>query len=255
MSDWNTLHFFDDHTFYSEVAADLKGEGILLRKYLFSDLGERLTGSPVPDSFIDKISAFCKELDHDFQTNLSLQKILRRTRKPEEQLEGFNAKKMQEADDYLNTCTQVIEYLNNILPGIVFSECASYNPHLILGRKIFSAAVKAEPGSISADLLDTIIYGKTDIHSMFNSGIKGWLTHEELQLMWLDKANMCAADEHSQVYFHEFLSLVKTALDKNLGLISITNVNENPLSGIAAPEWGSNLVNSFPGFQYIILRG
>lgn len=254
MSDWNTLHFFDDRTFYSKVVPDLKGEGTLLRHYLFSDLGKRLTGAPVPDSFSDEITAFCREMDQDFQTHVALQRIQERKREPEEALEGFYAKKMREADEYLKDYLQVIEYLNNILLGIVFSECASYNPHMILGRRIFSGAVTAEPRSIAAELLETIVHGKTGIHSLFNTGITGWITHEELQLLWLDKANMRPADEHSEVYFREFLSLVKTALDHQLGLISITNVNEDPLSALAGPEWARDLAGPFLHCQNIIRR-
>src|SRR3954447_1872971 len=114
MSDWNTLHFFDDQAFYSKIVPDLKGAGSLLRKYLFSDLGKRLTGAPVPDSFADELTAFCKELDSDFQAHVALQNILDRKREPEEKLEGFNAKKMREADNYLKDYTQIIEYMNTI---------------------------------------------------------------------------------------------------------------------------------------------
>lgn len=254
MSDWNTLHFFDDQVFYSKIVPDLKGAGSLLRKYVFSDLGKRLTGAPVPDSFAGELTAFCRELDDDFQAHTTLQKILERKREPGEELEGFYTKKMREADEYLKGYTPMIEYLNQVLPGMVFSECASFNPHLVLGRRIFSGAVEAAPKSIAADLLGTLIDGKTGIHSMFGRGFTGWITREELQLLWLDKANMRAADENSEGYFKEFLNLVETALDHRLGLISVTNVNEDPLAALEGPEWGKKLSFAFPGFQHIICR-
>lgn len=39
MGDWNTLHFFDDKTFYGKVVPDLLAKGELLKKHFESKLG------------------------------------------------------------------------------------------------------------------------------------------------------------------------------------------------------------------------
>jgi hypothetical protein len=253
MGDWNTLHFFDDKKFYSEVVVDLKDKGILLQEHFNSKFEKYAFGNDNSKKRINDIIDFCRLLDKDFKSHKVLYEIATRKKNLTEEYSAYNSTKVQDENKFINDNAQIIEDLNRTLTLIIFSECASFNPHLILGRRIFSDCVKAKPKTISEDIIANIICSPTgSIHNGFGNGLINWITNEELQLLWLDKENLDATCEDAKNYFMEFINFMEIAIDNGLGLISGTNMNESLLKKIEAPKLTIKIELTEMGFKNIV---
>lgn len=241
MGDWNTLHHFDDRKFYSRIVPDFKKDGQLLNQYFNSDLGKYIVyGTDTNnEGRIAEILRFCQLLDKDFKTHETLFNIQTRKKGINEVYADFIKKLYQDEADFQKANGHIIEDLNHILTLIIFSECAAFNPHLILGRSIFTGCVSATPKSIAQDIISKFTDKK--LGSIFYSsrsncnGFINWVTNEELQLLWLDKENIYSADKDTDKYFADFCKFIEIALDNNLGVISGTNMNERILKLIESP--------------------
>jgi len=254
MGDWNTLHFFDDKHFYEKVAPDLSNEGFLLKKYFESDLWKHiLFDNNNSDARIKAMLDFCQDLDTDFKKHKELASILNRKKQPDEEYSRFRHHLNEDEKEFESKNSYAFGDLSDTLQLLLFSECASFNPHLILGRHIFTGAVDAKPKSVS----EKIIWKITDseIGSVFSyggTGIINWITNEELQLLWLDKENLFAKDSESQDYFQEFLSFIAIAIKNNWGLISVTNVREDLLKRVKNPFFEIELDLKALGLKSVI---
>ncbi|MGV3612284.1 MAG: hypothetical protein ACO1N0_15095 [Fluviicola sp.] len=239
MGDWNTLHHFDDKTFYSMIVPDFKSNGQLLRKYFNSKFGSYIVyGNDQNEERIAEILRFSQFLDNHFKSD-TLLNIQKRKKGINENYSDFIQKRNQEEEDFQKANGAIIEDINHILTLMIFSECAGFNPHLILGRSIFTGSVCAKPKSIAENIISKLT--DNELGSIFypsrsnRSGIINWITHEELQLLWLDKENIYSEKEETGKYFSDFLKFVEIALENNLGLISGTNMNESILKLIQSP--------------------
>lgn len=240
MGDWNTLHYFDDKKFYSEIVPDFKNNGQLIEKYFNSELGKHIAYSN--DKNVERISEirrFSQFLDKDFKHHKTLLEIHKRSKGIDEEYSAFIKKRHQDEKIFQQENGNIIEDINLILTLIIFSECAAFNPHLILGRSIFTGNVCAKPGSVAED----VIYNFTnnDFGSIFYStrsnrnGLINWVTHEDLRLLWLDKENLKPADNDSEKYFSDFYKFIEIAIENELGVIAGTNMNEDMLKLIQSP--------------------
>jgi hypothetical protein len=253
MGDWNTLHFFDDKSFYTKIVPDLLNKGELLKKHFESELLKYFWNNTKKDQRINDILNFFKYLDKDFKSHKELYDISRRKKKPEEEYLKFLNKQNQDKDEFQEQNAQVIADLSEIMPLLLFSECANFNPHLILGRKIFTGHVDAKPKSVSEEIIWQVIqpeYGC--VYSQCGTGIINWIANDELQLLWLDKDNLYARYDDSENYFQEFLKFIEIAIKNNLGLISVTNVNEGVLKLTKNPYFNIELDLDELGLKYII---
>jgi len=254
MSDWNTLHFFDDNYFYTKVVPDLLNEGTLLKKYFESDLWKIfLFNNSDSDARIKSMLDFCKYLDQDFKAHKQLADILNRKKQPGEDCLNFTHKVRDDQEEFLKQNSYAIDDLTQTLLLLLFSECASFNPHLILGRRIFTGAVDAKPKSVAALIISQIMHSEIGcVFSYGGEGIINWITNEELQLLWLDKDNLFAKDPESDDYFQEVLKFIAMAIKNNWGVISVTNVRERLLKRVKNPFFDSELDLNLPGFKSII---
>jgi hypothetical protein len=241
MGDWNTLHLFDSKKFYKDIVPDLKGEGKLFHIYFNSELGKLLylyRDGKIPnlELRIDNMIKFCRDLLDDFKRNKVLYDIETRQRKPNEGHSIYIQIKNQNRNDFEKEFGNVIEDLSRILPLIIFSECAMFNPHLILGRRIFSGCVQSKKESLAEICCAKIEHIEVgSAFCTFGSGIMNWLTYEDVNLLMLDRHNLSPQDKESEKYFSDFMAFLKIADDNGLGLLSGMNMNEGILKLIKNP--------------------
>ncbi|MCC9064072.1 hypothetical protein [Flavobacterium piscisymbiosum] len=240
MGDWNTLHHFDDKKFYSKIVTDFKSNGELIKKYFNSEFGKYIAyGNDKNDERIAEILRFSQDLDEDFKSHKTLLNIHTRKKGTSEEYSIFIKKRYQDEEDFQKANGQVIEDINLILTLMIFSECAAFNPHLILGRSIFTGRVNANPNSVAGE----IIFNFTDsnLGSIFYSsrsnctGLINLVTNEDLKLLWLDKENLYPTNEDAKKYFTDFCKFIEIAIENNLGVVSCTNMNESILKMIQSP--------------------
>lgn len=240
MGDWNTLHHFDDKKFYSKIIPELKSNGQLLRKYCNSGFGKYIFyGSDENDERIDEILRFSHFLNSDYKLHETLLDILTRKKGIDEKYSDFIKKKHQDEEKFQKENGHIIDDINRILTLIIFSECAAFNPHLILGRSIFTGCVSTKPNSISEEITSNFI--TNELGSIFYSsrsncnGLINWVSNEDLQLLWMDKENLYPTDLESEKYFSDFSKFIEIAIENELGVISGTNMNEEILKLIQSP--------------------
>lgn len=228
MGDWNTLHFLNDKYFTEKVVPDLLGNGNLLKKYFEAELSRCMFfDNSNAEQRISNLTEFFRFLEKDFKKHKTLLAILNREKKPGEPYLESIQKRYQEEKAFIEKHGTVISDLTYILPHLLFSECAAFNPHLILGRRIFTNRVDAKPGSVAAEIIPKIIHSESGcIYSQFGEGIINWVTQEELELLWLDRDNIISTNKEAEDYFNDFIKFIETALQNNLGVISVTNVKE-----------------------------
>lgn len=240
MGDWNTLHHFDDKKFYSIIVPDLKSNGQLLGKYFNSEFGKYVAyANDKNTERIAEIVTLNQFLDKDFKHHKTLFDIQNRKKGINEDYSEFIKKRSQDEENFQKANGHIIEDINLILTLIIFSECAAFNPHLILGRSIFTGNVSAKSKSVAEE----IIYNFTnnEIGSIFYSscsnctGFINWITNEDLRLLWLDKENLQPADNSSEKYFSDFYKFIEIAVENELGVIAGTNMNEDILKLIQSP--------------------
>ena len=238
MSDWNTLHLFDSKRFYKKIAPELKNNGQLIETYIKSKLYWYTTRvDQFEEELLQKIKNFTTNFDHSFRVHLELYELETQKKKVDEKYDSFIQQKQENIRNFEKKYSDEIYYYSCLLPLIMFSECAQFNPHLILGRRIFDRNISTKENSIAdeccAKITDTEIggLGNNDIGRIIN-----WLTDEEVKLLWLDMENVYPRDKESEQYFNDFKGFLKIAVQNELGLISSHNVNETVLNLIETPQ-------------------
>lgn len=258
MGDWNTLHIFNDRHFYTNIAPDLRNKGELLQRYFNSQLGKYiLWDNSNSEVRTRQMVDLCRDLKSDFKVHTTLFEIEARQKKPTEVYADFKDKQSQDYDQFMHAHADAIEDLNRILTLILFTECAAFNPHLVLGRRIFTGNVTAKAGSVASGVIDMIPCresGSFYYSNMSNcNGLMNWVTYEELQLLWLDKDNLLVPDGTDEQYLTEFLQFVELALQHESGLLSVTNVNEQVLNAIPEPTLQIDIDPKEKGWKSIIV--
>jgi len=257
MGDWNTLHLFNDRYFYKHLVPDFKDKGALFKRYMDSLLGKYILWDNSNSEFrTQQLVAFCRQLLPDFKRHEKYYEIQRRQKKPTEEYAEFISQQSLDEDHFQKVNADVIEDLNRLLTLIIFTECAAFNPHLILGRRIFTGNVHAKAGSIADDIISNIHYnelGSPYYGNMSNcNGLTNWITNEELQLLWLDRDNLFSPPDGSEEYLKEFLGFIELALLYECGLIAVTNVNERVLNMVEDPRLKINVDPKDKGWERVI---
>ncbi|MFP3593428.1 hypothetical protein [Chryseobacterium sp. SIMBA_038] len=218
MGYWCTLHLFDDKKFHKEIVPTLKGEtGDLIadcQEFLKSHVigGTARLSKQELEKLVNKtiknIVSISNSLDKSFRINTEYQKV----QKYDAQLAFFDT-----LEGYYDFC-KFFEYY-------IFKTCADFFPHLPLGKggvmRNFDISVKALSDSILGELDNW-----NDFFCYYGTGITNWMSHEDLQYLYLDKENLKYEDsERAKV----FLSLLEVAHSNQLGFITGVDMNEDIL--------------------------
>lgn len=258
MGDWNTLHIFNDRHFYERLVPDFKDKGELFKRHMDSLLGKYiLWDNSNSEARTQQLVTFSRELTPDFKVHEKYYQIQGRKKKPTEVYAEFISKRVQDDDDFRHIHADVIEDLNQLLTLIIFTECASFNPHLVLGHRIFTGNVEAKAGSIADNIITKITYNELGSPYYGNwsncNGLINWITNEDLQLLWLDRDNLQIPADGSETYLQEFLAFTELALQHECGFISVTNVNERTLTMIENPKLKINVDPKEKGWKSVII--
>jgi len=139
MGDWNTLHIFNDRYFFEHLVPDFKDKGTLFKHYMDSLFGKYiLWDNSNSEVRTQRLVEFCRRLKPDFKIHEQYYEIQSRQKKPTEPYGEFMLKQSQDEAHFQRMNADVIEDMNMLLTLIIFTECASFNPHLVLGRRIFT---------------------------------------------------------------------------------------------------------------------
>ena len=252
MGDWNTLHFFNDKHFYEKVVPDLKGKGDLLKKYFYSQLSKYLLfHNDNDEKRIDAILEYCHFFDDEFKRHEVLYEIESRNKKPDEEYSKFMEQWRHDLQAFHNKNSPTFDDLSIILTLIVFSECAAFNPHFILGRRVFSENVGAKPKSITEVIISQINNSPLGSTHSYGSGIMNWITSEDVKLLWLDRDNLLPTG--SEEYFNDFLKFIEIVVENDLGVVSGTNMRESILKLIENPNVNIEVDIEKLGLQNVII--
>ncbi|MFC3159398.1 hypothetical protein SAMN05443633_103314 [Chryseobacterium arachidis] len=213
MGYWRTLHLFDDKKFYKEIVPTLKGETGDLTADCQEFLKSHVTGSTVHlsklvNETIENIVSISNSFDKTFKINSEYEKI-----------GDYNAQ---------------IEFLNNLnihydfckfFEFYIFKTCADFFPHLPLGKGGVMRQFKLSPETLACSVMDELDDWNPFLHNA-GMGITNWLTHEDLQYLYLDKENLKHDDDSLG---EELLSLLEAAHSNELGFITGVDMREDIL--------------------------
>lgn len=230
MGYWCTLHLFDEKKFYKEIVPILKGETGDLTADCQEFLKSHVIGGTarlskqelekLVNETIKNIVSISNSLDKSFRINTEYQKA----QKYDAQLAFFDT-----LEGYYDFC-KFFEYY-------IFKTCADFFPHLPLGKggvmRNFDISVKA----LSDSILGELDNWNPSFH-YDGMGITNWLTHEDLQYLYLDKENLKHDDDSLA---EDFFLLLKAAHNNELGFIKGVDMRENilellPNNKIVKPE-------------------
>ncbi|WP_294282890.1 hypothetical protein [uncultured Chryseobacterium sp.] len=218
MGYWCTLHLFDNKKFYSEVVPVLKGETGDLTADCQEFLKSHLTGSTLRlskqeleklvNKTIETIVSISNAFDKTFKINSEHQKI---------------------GDDNAQ-----IEFLSNLdihydfcrfFEFYIFKTCADFFPHLPLGKGGIMRQFKRSPETLFYSIIGELDDWNPSFHYA-GMGIANWLTHEDLQYLYLDKENLKYDDDSLA---EDCLLLLEVAHNNELDFITGVDMNENIL--------------------------
>lgn len=218
MGYWRTLHLFDDRKFYTETVPALKGEtGDLTddcREFLKSHvLGGTLHLSKqelekLVNKTVEKIISISNSLDKTFKVSSPHQKVANTNDEMAflNNLEGYY--------DF----TRFFEYY-------IFKTCADFSPHLALGKGGVLRNFEISSKTLSCSIIEEL----DDWNNFFcfhGMGITNWISHEDLQYLYLDKENLKHdGNEKAKAY----LTLLEIANANELGFIMGVDMREEIL--------------------------
>ncbi|MFD2939955.1 hypothetical protein [Flavobacterium notoginsengisoli] len=218
MGYWCSLHLFDDKKFYSEVVPELKGEtGDLteacrefLKHYLVGGISrftEEKINSLIEEN-IQKIVSISKSLDGTFKIHHEFHEI-----------KDYDAqiRFIGKLEGHYEFC-KFLEYY-------IFKTCADYNPHLGLGKGGVSRNFDIPMKTLSCNIIGELD-NWNDFLSQDRMGIANWITHEDVELLYLDKENLHFEDNERA---ETFLELLDIAYKNKLGFIVGIDMRETQL--------------------------
>lgn len=221
MGYWRTLHLFDDRKFYAETVPALKGEkgdltddcreflkthvvgGIL---HLSEEKLEKLVNKTV-----EKIISISNSLDKTFKVNNLHQKVANTN----DEMAFFN-----NLEGYYDF-TRFFEYY-------IFNTCADFFPHIGLGKggvfRNFKISEKKLSGAIIEELDDW-----NNFFCFHGMGITNWMSHDDLQYLYLDKDNL---KHDGNEIAKAFLTLLEIAHTYELGFIMGVDMRDEILQSL-----------------------
>ncbi|MDQ6531885.1 hypothetical protein [Flavobacterium sp. LHD-85] len=218
MGYWCSLHLFDDKKFYREVVPQLRGEvGDLteasrefLRYYSYGGISH--FSEEKINSLIEKnnqrVISISKSMDQTFKIHYEFDKIT-----------DYKSKRhyLGQLDGHYEFCEFMQYYL--------FKTCADFNPNLGLGKGGVSRNFTIANKTISCNVMRELDYwSEFFAHGM--TGITNWITHEDVELLFLDKENLHFDDNELA---KSFLELLDIAYKNKLGFIMGVDMRESQL--------------------------
>ena len=237
MSDWNTMHLFDSKKFYFTIGPQLKYEKLDENIHINSKLYSYLSGiRENKQGIIDKLQLFLSHIDKSFKFHSDYKDVLTTPKKKSENHQQWLTRQRISYEEFWKKYDEEIYHYTSLMTLILFSECAQFNPHLIIGRRIFQGYVKSKKGSIARECIHKLIH--QEIGGFYSDGgyIINWLTHEEVEILWHDRENLIEGNEESKLYYLDFLKLLKIAFENQLGLLTVSNINEHVINLIESPK-------------------
>lgn len=235
MGYWCTLHFFDDKKFYNDVIPEFKGEkGNLAPAYL-DFLKVHITGG-ISRLSSSKINTLIKNLEKNtIKISNSFDKEFKR---------HHNYHKI---DDY----QRQIAYLGKLegyydfckfFEYYLFKKCADFFPHIPLGKGGVSRNFLLDINSLSCSIISEL----DNWNPFFCDdlmGIGNWLTNEDVELLYLDKENLCFESNARAAAFLKFLEI---AYKNKLGFIAGVGMREDnleqlPKNKLLSPKFWKNI--------------
>ncbi|WP_131724329.1 hypothetical protein [Chryseobacterium indologenes] len=221
MGYWRTLHLFDDRKFYKEVVPALKGETGDLTADCQEFLKSHVIGSTLHlskqeleklvNQTIENIVSISNSLDETFKINSEYQKA-----------EDTNTEIA-----FFNNLEGYYEF-SKFFEYHTFKTCADFFPHLGLGKsgvsRNFELSEKTLSYSIIEDLDDWNNFLCFD-----RMGITNWMSHEDVQYLYLNKENL-KHDENEPA--KAFLTLLEIAHANQLGFIMGVDMREEILQSL-----------------------
>ena len=235
MGYWHTLHLFDDKKFYKKVVPALKGESGNLTTDCLEFLESHVTGGirhlSQPDinylveQTIRKINSISNTFDKTFKINFEYQKI-----------EDYDTQR-----HFIGTLEGYDEFCK-FFEYYVFKTCADFFPHLPLGKGGVSRNFDMDITMLSYDLI-TDLDNWNEFLCGYSMGITNWITHEDIEYLYLDKENLSFNDNPRA---ESFLTLLEIAYKNGLGLIIGVDMREErlellPNNKLLKPEVWTNI--------------
>jgi hypothetical protein len=217
MGRWTTLHLFNDRIFKEKTIPELKGElGDLSNVYLnfmkshITGGISRFTGEEVNELLQESIKTIhlhSKKFDENFEKNTELDAILDN----------------EACSEFLHKASWHYDF-SRFFEYFVFQTCTDYFPHLPCG-KWGIRNLATTPNSLANELIGLLEPSRV----MFTNdymGIMGWLTSENVELLFHDRNKINAnLDEFSSA----FLNILTIAFDNKLGLMFGSDLREEIL--------------------------
>lgn len=222
MGYWCSLHLFDDNKFYSEVVPQLKGEIGDLTEAVREFLKYYFVGG-ISHLSDEKLNAL---IEQNIQWIVSISTSLDETFKIHNEFHKITDYKSQ--NHYLGNLDGHYEFCR-FLEFYLFKTCADYNPHVGLGKGGVSRNFNIQIKTLSCDII-----GELEDENAFLSqdrmGIVNWITHEDVELLFLDKENLRFKDNERA---ESFLELLDIAYKNKLGFIMGIDMREDQLRLLA----------------------
>jgi hypothetical protein len=234
MGYWCTLHLFDDKKFYKQLVPALKGEDSDLANYCFEFLKSHIVGginklslqevNKIVMQTIHNIISISNSLDKDFKINSDYEKI-----------ENYDSRMqfLGNTEGYYDFC-KFFEYM-------VFNTCADFNPHLPLGKGGVSRNFEIGINTFACSVMAELDYWNEFLCGDL-MGITNWITHEDVEILYLDKENLHFTDNKIA---EGFMSLLEVAYYNQLGFIAGVDMREErlkllPGNKLVKPETWTN---------------
>lgn len=216
MGAWRTLHLFSDQLFLELTVPQLKE-----RKYDISSIYTkflkycRLGGidhflpiqlEELVKEEIEKLRFSANQFDDQFRKHIEF-----------DQLPDNKAK-----DEYLRE-NDWYEF-SSFFEYFVFLTCADFYPHLPLGKWGLDSKLEVNQSSIAENVLKKLNYDSYNPFLCYDSmGIEGWISSEDVALLFYDKAQIHSGNEEFLV---AFLNLLGVAYEHKLGLLIGVDMRE-----------------------------
>lgn len=208
MGEWNTLHLFDKEKYMDEIVPQVKDAGHYFERNL-----KRMS----EDCRLKRLVNYCPS---------------------KEEYINF----VKELNDELNmyggqsNYSSVAEFHKDRLIENIFSSVAYFFPYFILGKRIFTGAVKAKANSVAEELTRAIMYSNSNretVLDIYDHGVRNWLDKYDVELLYFDLDNIHATTRDGDEYVDNFKAFVGLAYQNNLGLITLREPCESTLSRLS----------------------
>ncbi|MFC0776472.1 hypothetical protein [Flavobacterium sp. HJSW_4] len=218
MGYWCSLHLFDDKKFYKEVVPQLRGEVGDLTEAIREFLKHYLTGgiSHLSDEKLNSL------IEQNNQNIISISKSMDQTFKIHHEFDKITDYKSQ--NSFLSRLDGHYEFCK-FLEYYLFKTCADYNPYLGLGKGGVSRNFTISSKTMASNIIDELD-DSYDFLSEDRMGIANWITHEDVELLYLDKENLHFEDNERA---ESFLKLLDIAYQNKLGFIMGIDMRESQL--------------------------